>query len=130
MLKFLNCFDCCKNSFFSTFVSLSWPHYDSLVGDLEKCSRLPKLMLQLTGNLTYFRAALTWLRMSEAELQQHKLPHGFGEEMIHYGNWRCVLGGRISSMLQTGKLPSPWVGFGGNSACLGKDLDVKIWRNV
>lgn len=67
-------------SWFSTFVSLSWCCYDSLLGGLENCSRLLKFMQQLSGNLTYFRAALTWLRMAETELQQHKLPPGFGKK--------------------------------------------------
>lgn len=63
ILKFCNYSDCYKNSFFVTSVSLSWCCCDSLLGGLENCSRLPKLMQQLSGNLTYFRAALTWLRM-------------------------------------------------------------------
>lgn len=104
ILRFLNYCDCCWSIFCSTLISLSWCCYDSLLGDLENCSRLPELTQQFPAvNPTYFRAALSQLRTSLRQNCSFRgFPHtaqGLREEMLYYENWKFVLWGGINGVL-------------------------------
>lgn len=122
-------------SFFSTLISVSWCCYDSLLGDWENRFRLPKLLQEFTaGNLTYFRAAHSQLRMSLglncSNINFPSAAHGLREEMIimKIGGLYCEEEELVWCEVTNG--PILRFRFSGNFAYLDKELDVEISSSV